>query len=48
MNFLGQNGYVKRGSIKFLGEELVGKRSEELRELRGNRIAMVYQIPCKR
>lgn len=47
VNFLGQNGYVKRGSIKFMGEDLVGKGDEELRELRGNRIAMVYQDPMQ-
>ena len=43
VNFLGSNGYVKRGSIKFMGQELVGKDGEELRKLRGDQIAMVYQ-----
>ncbi len=47
VNFLGANGYVKRGSIKFLGQELVGKRGEELRKLRGDQIAMVYQDPMQ-
>ena len=47
VNFLGRNGYVKRGSIQFMGEELVGKSGEELRQLRGNRIAMVYQDPMQ-
>jgi len=47
VNFLGQNGYVKRGSIKFLGQELVGKEGEELRRLRGDQIAMVYQDPMQ-
>ncbi len=47
LNFLGANGYVKRGSIKFLGQELVGKSSEELRRLRGDQIAMVYQDPMQ-
>jgi peptide/nickel transport system ATP-binding protein len=47
LNFLGANGYVKRGSIKFLGQELVGKSGEELRRLRGDQIAMVYQDPMQ-
>jgi len=47
VNFLGANGYVKRGSIKFLGQELVGKRGEDLRRLRGDQIAMVYQDPMQ-
>ena len=47
VNFLGANGYVKRGSIKFQGQELVGKEGEELRRLRGDQIAMVYQDPMQ-
>ncbi len=47
VNFLGANGFVKRGSIKFLGQELVGKGGEELRRLRGDQIAMVYQDPMQ-
>src|SRR5262245_35973499 len=47
LNFLGANGYIKRGSIKFLGQELVGRSSEELRRLRGDQIAMVYQDPMQ-
>jgi len=47
VNFLGPNGYVKRGSITFLGQELVGKSEEELRQLRGDQIAMVFQDPMQ-
>jgi peptide/nickel transport system ATP-binding protein len=47
LNFLGNNGYVKRGSIKFQGKELVGVMGEELRRLRGDQIAMVYQDPMQ-
>jgi peptide/nickel transport system ATP-binding protein len=47
LNFLGNNGYVKRGSIKFQGKELVGVTGEELRRLRGDQIAMVYQDPMQ-
>jgi peptide/nickel transport system ATP-binding protein len=47
LNFLGANGYVKRGSIRFQGQELVGVTGEELRRLRGDQIAMVYQDPMQ-
>lgn len=47
VNFLGNNGYVKRGSILFQGQDLVGKQGEELRRLRGDQIAMVYQDPMQ-
>lgn len=47
VNFLGANGYVKRGSVKFQGQDLVGKEGEELRQLRGDQIAMVYQDPMQ-
>ncbi len=47
VNFLGANGYVKRGSITFQGQELVGRSGEELRQLRGDQIAMVFQDPMQ-
>src|SRR5678815_5541615 len=37
----------RRGSIQFMGQELVGKKGEELRRLRGDQIAMVYQDPMQ-
>src|SRR6202051_4449436 len=33
------------GSIRFAGEELIGAPTERLRQIRGNRIAMVFQEP---
>jgi peptide/nickel transport system ATP-binding protein len=47
VNFLGANGYVKRGQILFQGQDLVGRTGEELRQLRGDQIAMVYQDPMQ-
>jgi peptide/nickel transport system ATP-binding protein len=47
VNFLGANGYVKDGHIKFQGQDLVGQTGEELRRLRGDQIAMVYQDPMQ-
>jgi len=47
VNFLGANGFIRSGSIRFEGEELVDRSEAELRRLRGNRIAMVFQDPMQ-
>lgn len=38
-------GRVTQGSLRFAGKELRGLGSDELRKLRGNRIAMIFQDP---
>ena len=47
VNFLGSNGKIVDGSIRFQGKELVGRSQEELKELRGDRISMVFQDPMQ-
>ena len=47
INFLGANGYIKKGSINFQGNELVGRTTAEMRRLRGNKISMVFQDPMQ-
>ena len=47
VNFLGPNGKILEGSIRFQGHELVGRSQEELKKLRGDRIAMVFQDPMQ-
>ncbi len=47
VDFLGPNGKIVDGSIKFQGRELVGRTQEELRTLRGDQISMVYQDPMQ-
>ncbi len=47
VDFLGRNGKVVDGSIRFLGQELVGRPKKELRDIRGNQISMVYQDPMQ-
>jgi peptide/nickel transport system ATP-binding protein len=45
VNYLGHNGKIVKGDIYFQGQSLVGKSPAELRKLRGDQIAMVYQDP---
>ncbi|MEA3376716.1 MAG: ABC transporter ATP-binding protein [Chloroflexota bacterium] len=47
VDFLGTNGKIVGGSIKFQGRELIGRSQEELRKLRGDQISMVYQDPMQ-
>ncbi len=45
LGLLPPGGSVVGGSIKLRGRELVGLRAEEMRRLRGNEIAMIFQDP---
>ncbi|UWQ73080.1 ABC transporter ATP-binding protein [Leisingera sp. M658] len=45
MQDLGKNGRVVGGTIKFKGRDLAEMSTEELRDIRGNEIAMIYQEP---
>ena len=45
VNYLGRNGKIANGDIVFQGKSLVGRSAEELRQLRGDQISMVYQDP---
>jgi peptide/nickel transport system ATP-binding protein len=46
MGYMGRNGTIARGQILFEGRDLVRASAEELRRLRGARIAVVYQEPA--
>ncbi len=45
MQYMGANGGIVGGSIKFKGRDLNTLSQNELRKLRGSEIAMVYQEP---
>ncbi|SMF04794.1 peptide/nickel transport system ATP-binding protein [Tistlia consotensis] len=45
MRYLGGNGKVVGGEILYNGRDMLSFSEEELRQLRGNEIAMVYQEP---
>ncbi|ARA80784.1 ABC transporter ATP-binding protein [Pseudomonas ficuserectae] len=45
LQLLPHNGTLTTGSITYRGQQLVGADQRTLRELRGNRIAMIFQEP---
>ncbi|MGI9310275.1 MAG: dipeptide ABC transporter ATP-binding protein [bacterium] len=45
MQYMGKNGGIKSGEILFQGRDMTAMSEEELRQLRGSRISMVYQEP---
>jgi peptide/nickel transport system ATP-binding protein len=46
MRLLPKNaGYIKGGSIRFCGDELVDNKHSAMREIRGNDISMIFQEP---
>jgi peptide/nickel transport system ATP-binding protein len=45
MNLLPTGGHIAGGSIRLAGRELVGLPDAELRRIRGNEIAMIFQDP---
>ena len=45
MQDLGVNGRITGGTIRFKGRDLATLSADELRRLRGNEIAMIYQEP---
>ncbi|HLF21562.1 MAG TPA: ABC transporter ATP-binding protein, partial [Aestuariivirga sp.] len=45
MQYMGKNGAITGGEIRFMGRDLRAMPEEELRSIRGSQIAMVYQEP---
>ena len=45
MRYMGNNGDIVGGTIKFKGRDMAEMSEEEVRHIRGNDIAMIYQEP---
>ncbi len=45
LGLLRGDGRIESGSIRFNGEELLSKTEKEMRTIRGNQIAMIFQDP---
>jgi oligopeptide/dipeptide ABC transporter ATP-binding protein len=45
MGLLPPGGHIVEGSVKLDGRELVGLRGEDMRRIRGNEVAMIFQDP---
>ena len=46
MRLIQDPGYIPEGSVRFDGDDLIEKSEEEMRQLRGDRISMVFQEPA--
>ncbi len=45
MQYMGRNGAITGGEIRFMGRDMRTMSQEELRKIRGSQISMVYQEP---
>lgn len=45
VRLLPPNGHITRGAVLFEGKDLLQSKSEELRQVRGGRIALIFQEP---
>lgn len=45
MNLLSRPGFIDHGQIMFEGEDVVTMNDRQLRGMRGNRMAMIFQDP---
>ncbi|RXJ17709.1 ABC transporter ATP-binding protein [Lelliottia nimipressuralis] len=45
IQLLGSNGHISGGSIRFQNDDLAKKTPEQMRKIRGNDIAMIFQDP---
>ena len=45
MQYMGKNGAITGGEIRFMGRDMRTMSQEELRKIRGSQISMVYQEP---
>lgn len=45
IQLLGSNGHISGGSIRFQNDDLARKTPEQMRKIRGNDIAMIFQDP---
>src|SRR5690554_794960 len=45
LNLIARPGYIAGGQILFDGQDLAAMNERELRQIRGNRIAMIFQDP---
>jgi len=45
INLISKPGYISRGNIRFEGNKISSYSDEQMREIRGNRISMIFQDP---